>query len=279
MKNSVTRYAIMVFGVMLTAFAISTLYVPNKIVSGGVSGISTILYHTLHIPASVSFGVINLALLLLAWKILGIPFVKRTMAGAVLLTIGVELFSYLPPLTNDLFLATLFGAILYGFGIGLTLVVGATTGGTDILSRLLQHFFPHIQIGKLLLAVDSLVIFSSLLVFRTIDLALFGIVALMVSTFAIDWLIQNLNISKLAFVMTDQGVAIARSLVGSSHRGVTIVDVTGAYTMEHKQMLVCALKANEVPSFQKKVLDVDPTAFVVFSESQQIVGNGFRVYR
>ena len=134
-------------------------------------------------------------------------------------------------------------------------------------------------IGKLLLIIDSSVILTSLVIFKEVDCTLYGIIALAVSTFAIDLLIQMLNISKLAFVMTDKGEEIAHKLVSTSPRGVTIIDAVGAYTMEQRKMLVCALKANEIKDFQAKILEIDPTAFIIFSESQQIVGNGFYVYK
>ncbi len=273
------KYITIVLGTMLTGFAISGFYTPNKIVSGGVSGIATILYHTLDIPTGISFAVINIALLILSFKLLGWKFVRDTVTGSLLLSLFVHLFSYIPPVTENILLASVFGAVCYGMGIGLTLVEGASTGGTDIISRLFQVVFPHIKIGSLLLVIDSVVIAVSLVVFKNIDLMLYGIAALFVATFSINILIAKLNISKLAFVVTDNGEEIAHSLVSQSPRGVTLIDATGAYTMEGRNVLMCALKENEIPLFQKRVLAIDSDAFIIFSESQQIVGNGFRVYK
>ena len=145
--KSVKKYTTIVIGVMMVAFAISVFYTPNKIVSGGVSGIATILFHTVGIPTSVSFTVINGVLLLLALKYLGFSFVKGTILGSALISVFVELFSNVSPLTDDLFLASIFGSVLYGFGIGLTLTEGASTGGTDILGRLVQRLFPYVKIS------------------------------------------------------------------------------------------------------------------------------------
>ena len=273
------RYAAIVFGVLLVAFAISVFYTPNKIVSGGVSGISTILFHTFGIQPGVSFAVINIVLLILAWKFLGFSFVKDTLLGAALLSVFVQVFTYVPPVTSDVFLAAVFGSVLYGVGIGLTLIEGASTGGTDILSRLVQCAFPHVKIGNLLMVVYASVILLSLVVFRTFDLALYGIIALFLASFAINLLISKLNVSKLAFVVSDKGVEISQFLVSHSPRGVTIIDSVGAYTMEERKVLMCALKENELPRFQEEVLKIDGSAFIIYSESQTIVGNGFRVYK
>lgn len=278
-KEKLRQNFLFLIGPIITAFGISVFYLPNKVVSGGVSGLSTILYHIAKIPPGLSFAVINILFLLISFKVIGKEFVVKTIIGAANISIFVQLFSELPALTDDIVLASLFGSILYGFGIGLTLLSGGSTGGTDILGRLLQHFFPHFKIGKLLLIVDAMVILTSLIVFGNINLTLWGIVALFVSTFAVDWLIQKLNVSKLAFIVTDKGIDVARLLVSTSPRGVTIFDVTGAYTMQKKSTLMCALKENEIPEFQRKILEIDSDAFIIFSESQQIVGNGFHVYR
>lgn len=278
-SGSIRKYIHIVLGVMMVTFAISVFYTPNKIVSGGVSGISTILYHTFGIQPGVSFTIINAVLFLLALKFLGFGFVKDTILGSVLVSVFVQVFTYVPPITNDVFLASIFGSILYGVGIGLTLIEGASTGGTDILSRLVQCIFPHVKIGSLLMVVDAVVIMLSLAVFKTVDLALYGIIALFISSFSINMLISKLNVSKLAFVVSDKGMEISRHLVSTAPRGVTIIDSVGAYTMEQKKVLMCALKENELPRFQQEILKIDEKAFIIFSESQQIVGNGFRVYK
>lgn len=279
MKENIKQNILFIIGPIITAFGISIFYLPNKIVSGGVSGISTVLYHLAKIPPGLSFAVINGIFLLISIRVIGRNFVLKTLVGAALVSLFVQIFSSFPPMTNDVILASIFGSLIYGFGIGLTFLSGGSTGGTDILGRLLQHFFPHMKIGKLLLLVDAIVILSALIAFRQIDLALWGIVALFLSTFAVDFLIQKLNISKLAFVVTDKGLEVSKLLVSTSPRGVTIIDVTGAYTMEKKTTLMCALKENELPEFQRKILEIDSEAFIIFSESQQIVGNGFHVYR
>ncbi|MBQ7400173.1 MAG: YitT family protein [Clostridia bacterium] len=266
-------------GIALTALAIAQFTLPNKIVGGGVSGISTILYHTLGIGPGISTAVINAILLLIGIKVLGKRFVVATLAGVSLLSVLVELFSYLPPITENIILASVFGGVFYGVGIGLALAAGGSSGGTDILGRLIQHFFPHFPIGTLIMFVDGVVIAFSYVFFGNLELTLFGVVTLAVSTYAIDSVIRKLNVSKLAFIVSKKGDEIAKMLVTTAPRGCTIINTVGAYTQENNKMLVCALKDNELPAFQRKVLEIDPMAFIIFSESSQIVGNGFHVYR
>ncbi|MBQ2696587.1 MAG: YitT family protein [Clostridia bacterium] len=268
-----------IVGTMITGFGIGVFLTPNKVVGGGVSGLSTILYHALSIPPGVSFLVINLIFLLIGIRILGVSFTVKTLLGATLISVFVQVFSYIPLYTENIILATVFGGVLYGFGIGLGFAAGASTGGTDILGRLIQYKFPTVPIGKLLLFVDGIIIIISLIIFKNIELTLFGIISLFISSTTIDMVISQLNISRIAFVITEKGDEISELLVSSSPRGVTVIDVVGAYTKDQKKMLFCALKESESEKFQKKILAIDEEAFIVFSESQRIKGNGFYLYK
>lgn len=281
MKNplKIKSYLLTVVGSFITAVGVSLFYLPTKIVSGGVSGLATVCFHAFGIDPGLTYGTINVVLLLLALFILGRGFVVKTILGAASISLFVQLLSYLPPATHDPVLAAIFGSVLYGAGIGLAFVAGASTGGTDIAARIIQRFNPAIAIGRLLMVVDGVIIALSLVAFRQIDLALYGILSLAISTFAVDFLISKMNISKLAFVITSKGEALAKMLVSTSPRGVTLINATGAYTGEDRQVLVCALKHSEIPEFQRKIEDFDPAVFIIYSESQQIVGNGFYVYR
>ena len=277
--NYLKTFFIYAFGATIAAAGSTIFYLPNKIVGGGVSGISTMLYHFTEIPPGVSFAVINVALLLIGWKILGTRFVLQTGICSGMFSLMAQVFTYCPSVTTDRLLAAVFGAVLYGFGLGIIFVAGASSGGTAILGRILQYFLPQMPIGKLLLVVDGIIIGVSLVLFKQVDLALYGIIALFISTFAIDFLIRKLNVSKLAFIISSKGDEIATKLVKTSPRGITKIDAVGAYTGKEKKMLVAALKASEIDSFQKKILEIDDKAFIIFAESQQIVGNGFNVYR
>ena len=278
MKEKMKSGILVFVGITLVAIAISMFLVPNKIVNGGASGLATIIYYTIGLKPSISNAIINGILLLFSLICFGKKFVAKTLFSIVGLTLLIEVFSYFPPVTDNVLLASIFGAVLYGMGIGIVLSQGSTTGGTDIMGRLIQHKKPHWKIGKILLGVDFFVIFLSLITFKTTEAVLYGILALILSTNAIDWLMKSLNISKLAFVITDKGQEISDFLISTSPRGVTLVEATGGYTHENRQVLICALKESELPEFQRKILAMDQDAFIIYSESQQIVGNGFYIY-
>ena len=195
------------------------------------------------------------------------------------MSLEVQIFSGLPNLTSDIFLATLFGIILFGLGAALAFIESANRGGTDIIGRLIQSKYPYFPIGKLLLMVDGVIILASLLAFRDIELALYGLLGLFVSTFTIDFIIDHLNSSKLAFVITERGEEISKNIIKNSRRGVTILNARGAYSGNRKNLLICALKNNEMPEFYNLITDVDKNAFVIFTRSEKIFGLGFYVYK
>lgn len=277
MKN-IKSQALVICGTAITAMAISLFFVPNKIVNGGASGLATVIYYTVGLKPSLANAIINAVLLLFSLLVFGWRFVAKTLFGIGMLTAFIEVFSYVQPVTDNMILATIFGAVLYGMGIGIVLSQGSTTGGTDILGRLIQYKFPQWKIGKILLGVDLAVILLSFVKFKTTDAVLYGIIALFISSTSIDWLMRRLNISKLAFIITDKGQEIADFLISTSPRGVTLVDVTGVYSNAPKKMMICALKESEIPEFQRKILEKDKDAFIIYSESQQIIGNGFYTY-
>lgn len=274
-----TSYILTVFGTMITGFAIGSFLTPNKIVGGGASGISTILFHTFGIQPGVSFFAINIIFLLLGLRILGKSFICKTLVGISILSVFTQIFTAFPIYTDNIILSVIFGGSLYGFGIGLSFAAGGSSGGTDIIGRIIQSKFSFVPIGKMLLFVDGIIIAVSFLIFRNVELTLFGILTLFISSYSIDFIISKLNVSRIAFVITDYGEKISKTLVSTSPRGVTLIDVKGVYTDSEKKMLFCALKESESEEFQKKILSIDENAFIVFSESQRIKGNGFYLYK
>lgn len=270
--------AVILVGVILLSVSISSFCVPNKIVSGGVSGIATVIFYLFKIPVGISYYAVNVIFLVLGYKSLGKSFVVKTLVCAGLTSVFSDIFSSLPPITVDPLLAAVFGGVLGGSGIGLTLIENASTGGTDIAARLVQSKIPHLPIGKLLLAVDAVVIAVSFFVFGNVELTLYGILSLAVSSASVDMLINKMNESKLVFVISEKGSEIVEKYVKKSNRGATVIDAFGAFTGNKKSMLVCAIKEYELPGFKKNITQIDKDAFVVFSESQQIIGNGFYVY-
>ena len=271
-------YIIIFIGMTLSATAIGLFYIPNGIVTGGVSGIATILY-PIGVPPGITYSFVNLILLFFSYKRLGRDFVIKSILSVIVISLLVQVFSELPPITNNIFLATLFGSLLFGIGASLTFIQNANTGGTDIIGRLVQSKYQYFPIGTLLMIVDGFIILVSLFISRNIDLALYGLFGLFISAFSIDFIIDHLNSSKLAFVITDKGQEISSLIIEKSRRGVTMLNARGAYSGNRKNLLICALKNKQIPDFHRMIVETDENAFIIFTNSEKIFGLGFYVYK
>ena len=271
-------YIIIFAGMTLSAIAIGFFYVPNGIVTGGVSGIATILY-PLGVPPGLTYACVNFILLFFSYKRLGRDFVIKSILSVIVISSLVQVFSELPPITNNIFLATLFGSMLFGIGASLTFIQNANTGGTDIIGRLVQSKYQYFPIGTLLMIIDGFIILVSLIISHNIDLALYGLFGLFISAFCIDFIIDHLNSSKLAFVITDKGPQISNLIIKNSRRGVTMLNARGAYSGNRKNLLICALKNKQIPEFHQMIIETDENACINFTNAEKIFGLGFYVYK
>lgn len=277
-KNFFKSQLIIIAGIALTAAATGLFYLPNEIVTGGVSGIATILYR-IGIPPGAVYLILNVILLGISYRRLGKRFVINSVISVAILSVLVQFLSTLPPVTSDLFLASFFGSCLFGAGAATVLASGSNTGGTDIIGRLIQSRCPYFPIGTLLLAIDGIIILISLFVFRNIELALYGLFGLIVSSVIINFMIDRLNASKLAFVITDKSERISKLILENSRRGVTVLNARGAYSGARKNLLICALKNRQMSDFHKMIKSADKDAFIIFTKSEKIFGSGFYVYK
>ena len=277
MSKKIKSSIVILFGITLTAMGVSLFYIPNKIVTGGVSGIAAILY-TLNIPPGIVYFLINALLVFISYKVLGKDFAVKSIFSTLFLSLLVQLFSEFPPICDNLFLASFFGSTISGFGTALTFSANSNTGGSDILGRLIQHKIPYFPIGRLILIIDGIIILISVIIFKNTELALYGVFGLIISSIVIDFFIEKLNSSKLALVVTEKGGEISDAIIKNSRRGVTVLSATGAYSKKDKYLLVCAIKNNQMPDFHKMIKAADEDAFIIFLKSEKIFGTGFYVY-
>ena len=273
-KNSL----IIMLGTVFCAVAANLFYSPNKIVCGGISGVAVILYHTLSVPLSVSLLIMNAVLFASAFFAIGTKRLVDCIFGTVCYIFFTELFSKFPPATDNLMLATIFGGAIDGIGMAFVFIGGGSTGGNDLLARIVKLKIKHIEVGKLIFAIDIVVLASSLIIFKKIELTLFGIIMLYICTYVIDEVINRMNISKLAIVVSDKTPEICDMLIKDFSRGVTLLDGVGGYSGMEKYVLICALKNKEMPILRQKIDSVDKGAFVIFLEAKYVYGEGFKVY-
>ncbi len=265
-------------GCLVMALAMQMFIAPNQIAPGGASGLAVVL-HSL-VP-TVGIGTwsffINIPLLLIGLKFLGWAFTLKTLGTVVLLSIMIDYgVQWAPVYQGDVLLACLFGGSLLGAGMALVLMRGFTTGGTDILSRLFQLKFPYIQLGRLLMLIDLFVIALSAVVFGTIETALYGVVTVYTSARVIDTVLYGMDTGKLLHIISGAHAEIARRLMEELGRGCTLLKAAGGYTRTETQVLLVAVRRQQYVPLRRLVHEIDPKAFIIVSDSSEVLGLGFK---
>ena len=267
-----------VLGSALYALSVNIFTAPNQIAPGGVTGIATLLNFVWGAPIGAMILLVNLPLLIAAWFRLGKAFTVRTLIVTILSSVVIDATApFLPPFQGDKMLVALFGGVLAGAGLGLIYMRGATTGGTEVVARLLERKFRHIPIGRLILLVDALVVAASALVYRNVETALYAMVLIFVSTSLMDALVYGGAKGKMLLIMSRRERKIAAEVLERMERGVTILNATGAYTGGEQRVLLCAVRRSEMYQLRSIVTDIDPSAFMIVVSTDEVLGEGFKV--
>jgi uncharacterized membrane-anchored protein YitT (DUF2179 family) len=267
-----------VLGSILYALSVNVFTAPNHIAPGGVTGISTLVnYLVPGLPIGTLIFVINLPLFFAAWRHIGREFTVRTALCTAVSSLCIDLSArFIPPFRGDMILTAVFGGVLAGAGLGLIYMRGATTGGSEIVARLLERKFHHIPIGRLILAVDAVVVAAAAAVYRNLESALYAIVLIFVSTSVMDMLVYGGESGKMLLIMTRKEKEISADILAAMHRGVTMLNATGAYTGGERKVLLVAVRRSEVYKLRTLVYDRDPAAFIIVVSTDEVLGEGFK---
>ena len=272
-------FVFLIAGSFFAAVGVSNFYLPGKVVTGGAGGLATLFYYLFGIPAGVSIFGLSMIFLLFGLKTLGKDFVIKSIIGTAAMAVMTELTACFGTITDSSALSAAFGALFYGVGSGLVFISGYNTGGTDILGRIVQHRFPHISIGGLLMVINGIIILISFKTFNDVNLMLLGVLALIASNMVIDKVIDSFNDSKLAFIISDKADDIAQMILKSLGRGVTILNGSGGFTHSDKNVLLCAISGKQLESLRESICKTDEAAFMIFIDTKAVSGKGFHVYK
>ncbi len=274
-------YALILVGSLIQAFAMRLFLIPGELVSGGVSGIAQLINHYTHWPIGVMVLVGNAPLFILGWRYLGGPrFAFRTAVAVVSFSFFTDFLAFFLPaggLTKDLVLNSLYGGLLLGIGLGLVYRGQATSGGSDILGRILNDRL-GISISQAYLVTDSLVVLSAGFVFGWTQ-ALYGLVMLYVSGLAAEISSEGSGIFRTALIVTNNSEGVTRAIIQQLERGVTILPGTGGYTGAPRPVLYCVVTRSEVNQLKVLVHEADPKAFMVIGTAHEALGEGFKPFK
>lgn len=264
-------------GSVIFAVGVQVFCVPNNIIFGGVTGIATVFNYLWRLPVGTGSLLINIPLLVLGYFYFGRHMMGKTLRSILMMTVVMDyLFYYVPPYPTDRMIAALFGGICTGLGLALIFTRGSTTGGTDIISRLLRLRYPHMQMGKALLIVDCVILCLSALVFQNIETILYGLIAKFTAAKVIDSVLYGMDMGKLAIIVAHNKAEIAKDVIVQLHRGVTFLKAQGAYANEERDVMLCAVRKQQFHKLKEIVYSHDPSAFVIVTEAGEILGEGFK---
>jgi uncharacterized membrane-anchored protein YitT (DUF2179 family) len=222
--------------------------------------------------------VVNVPLFLAGYRFVGRKFFIGSLVGMLLSSVLIDVFALLPEVPTEPLLGAIYGGLLVGVGCGIVFMQGASTGGVDIIARLLKFKFRNLSIGKLTLAVDLIIAVITGIAFRDINKILYCIVALFVSSEALDAVVYRFDYSYVAMIITDQDEAIRDAISQRLDRGCTYLKGEGSYTGQKKNVIYCAVKKQQLAEIQELVMETDPSAFLVLQEAHQVLGEGFERY-
>ena len=285
-KGFLVDLAFIVAGSICYAVAIGMFSDPNDIAPGGLTGIAILLNYLFDwIPVGVATIVMNVPLLIISWFVLSKSMVIRTLCGIVISSVLTDVVS---PYVNDLFLSSIvvengkdpilvciFGGALLGVGVGLILRRGGTTGGSEVISRLLEKKYPHMSVGTLILGVDAVVITLSAIVYGHIENALYAVVFVFVGSQIIDRVVYGGRSGKMIMIMSKKQPEITQAIMTKVNRGVTLLKSQGGYSGQDRNTMLVAVRKDEVFRLRKTVFDIDPEAFLMMLTTDEVRGLGF----
>ncbi|MFZ1780451.1 MAG: YitT family protein [Enterococcus aquimarinus] len=264
-------------GAFILAISVNLIFLPNQIVAGGASGLSIVLNELFGWNVALTLYAINIPLLILCFLLLGKDVGLKTIYGSLINPFFIAITGSLPPLTNNIFLATLYGGVLTGLGLGLVFRGNASTGGSAIISQIVNKYF-KISLGVSVFVVDGFVIATALFVF-TKDTVLFSLISLFIIGRVIDRVQVGVLRSKNLFIISDKYEAIHQIFIKELDKGVTLLPIEGGYTQKQGKIIMTVIPEKEFMAIKEAILAIDETAFFVALDASEVNGRGFSVKR
>lgn len=262
-------------GCILTAIALDMFLVPNKIAAGGTSGMAIVLHHMFGWPVGLTMLALEIPLFLAGIKILGARFGINTIFGALVLSFATDILaSYLPVLTTDTLLNSLYGGVLSGVGMGIVFKFKGTTGGTDHVAAIANKLL-RVRVGQALLVTDFCVITVAGIAFHSAEAALYAIITLFVTAQIIDLVQEGASSSRAFFIMTSQPQKVSDVIMCELGRGVTLFQAKGGFTGQDREVVLSVVSASEISRMKDIVYQIDPKAFVIVTDAHEVLGEGF----
>lgn len=266
-------------GSLLFAISVNVFTAPNDIAPGGLTGAATLMSYLWGTPIGTGIIVMNIPIFIWGIVEVGCRFILKTAAATVISSLAIDLTApFLQAYRGDMMLASLFGGLLAGLGLGLIFMRGGTTGGTDLVANLIGRHLRHISFGKLILTVDLVIVVISAFVYRNLESPLYAIIVIFVTSKVVDAVLYGTDSGngKMMFIISPKNEEIAKEILSQLDRGVTALKSRGGYSGIEGEVLLCAVRRQEVYKTHDIVYSIDPNAFIIAGDAGDITGEGFR---
>lgn len=270
------KLSVIFIGTCLYAAGISFFLDPNKLAPGGVVGLSVIASHTIGGTTGTWYFLINVPIIILGWWKFGGKFILLSFYAIALNSIFTNVFATFPAVTDNLLLASIAGSVLVGTGLSLVLRVGATTGGMDIVIKIIRKKYPALKTSTLFVLTDILIVMLSGFVFRNFDIAMYAFISVGVNGRVMDFILYGRDEAGLVYVISDRSRSVLHRILEEMEIGATILTGRGAYSNKEKEILLCVVRKRNIPTLQDIVKQEDPQAFVIVARANEIYGEGYK---
>lgn len=279
-KYNIKKQIAEIFGTILGSFVISIgislFLLPNQLSSGGIAGIGTIIYYLLKIPMGTTIILLNIPLFLISILKIGKSFFVKSLIGTISLSTFIDCLDKFKPLTQDRFLACIYGGIIIGVGTAIILKVNSSTGGTDMVTYIAKKYKPSIRTGNIIVIIDIIIVTLNMFFFREIEIGLYSGIAIYLMGKIIDMLFEGIDFTKLIFIVSKKSEEIAEKIGKSIERGTTGIYGKGMYTNEEILILMCAVTRRDVSKVTEIAKKIDKNSFIIITNSREVLGQGFK---
>lgn len=274
-KKYALEYIYIIVGAFLMAVSTALILLPNQLSTGGISGISTILYYLCNYPVGLTMLLINVPLFVIAMVKVNKRLFFKSILGTILLSVFIDLLENLSPITNDRFLACIYGGIIMGIGTAIILKAGASTGGTDLLSYVIRAYNNKFKSSRVIIIADTIIIFFNIIFFKEIEIGLYSVIAIYLMGKMIDIIFEGIYFTKIMFIISEKYEEISKEIGILVKRGSTGIYSKGMYSGKQNVMLFCVASRKEVAEIKQIIKQIDKNAFIVTTDAIETLGKGF----
>lgn len=266
----------LVLGCFIMAMGTSLFLLPNQLSSGGFSGIATIIYYLFKFPLGTVMFALNIPFFIWAFFKVGKDLLIKSLAGTVLLATFIDILDQVPQLTNDRFLACIYGGVCIGLGVALVLKSGSSTGGTDLITYIARSYKPYVTTSNLIVIIDIIIVALNVFFFKKVEIGLYSAISIYIMGKMIDIVFEGVNFTKMMFIISNKYKEISEEVGDKLGRGSTGIYAKGMYTREKRMILLCVGARNEIAKIKQIATKLDPKAFIIIVNARETWGKGFR---